>query len=161
MTDETRFERWAVVWSWLFPAIYLAHIAEEFWGGGGYSAYVARTRGVTLSPVRFLVLTGLGWALIVVGIILARKFKFTQWLMVCLSTVVAANGLSHTINSVIRAQYNPGLISGLLIFIPLGMATLVYLKRRMQGRRYFVALLVGIAIQGVVSLLAQSGGRSP
>jgi hypothetical protein len=71
---------------------------------------------------------------------------------------VFINGLSHTIKTILGAAYNPGVVSGLLIFIPLGAAMLIYLKRRMRGRRYYGAMLVGAAIHGVISLLALSGG---
>jgi hypothetical protein len=90
--------------------------------------------------------------------VLASKLKFSQWLMVCMATALLLNGLSHTINAVVRAEYNPGLVSGLLIFIPLGVIVLARLKGRMRGRRYFGALLVGVLINGVVLWLALGGG---
>jgi hypothetical protein len=145
------------VWLWLFPVVYLLHVAEEYWGGGGFSAYVARTRGVNLSPAKFLMMNGLGWTLMIVGLFLATRLKFSQWLMVCLATAFLINGLSHTINAVLRAEYNPGLISGLLVFIPLGAVVLPRLKGEMRGRRYFGALLTGALINGVVLWLALGG----
>ncbi|MDQ3172961.1 MAG: hypothetical protein M3Q91_04515 [Acidobacteriota bacterium] len=39
---------------------YLLHIAEEYWGGEGYSAYLLKLRGVQLSPTRFLVVQAIG-----------------------------------------------------------------------------------------------------
>jgi Protein of unknown function with HXXEE motif len=159
MTSETGYDRATIIWLWLFPLTFLVHIAEEYWGGEGFSAYLARARGVQLSPTRFLVMNGIGWVLMIVGVILARKLGFAQWLLVCLGMVVMGNGLSHTINTLVTGEYNPGVISGLLIWIPLGAATLLRLKKEMQGRRYWVALAVGIAIQGVVALMALTGGK--
>jgi hypothetical protein len=159
MVDESYAEKTVRVWLWLFPAVYLLHIAEEYWCGGGYSAYVARTSGVNLSPTKFLVLNGVGLALTIMGALLARRLGFSEWLLVCLATVVLINGLSHTIITVLRTQYNPGFVSGLLIFIPLGTATLLLMKRSMRARRYFGALAVGVAIHACISLLALSGGQ--
>jgi hypothetical protein len=159
MPNKTSADSLVTIWLWLFPALYLLHIAEEYWGGGGYSAYVARTNGVNLSSTKFLVLNGIGWALATVGVCLARRLGFSQWLLTCLVTVAFVNGLTHTITAVSRVEYNPGLVSGLLIFIPLGAAILIYLKRRMRGRRYFGAVLAGAAIHAVISLLALSGGH--
>ena len=160
MTSDTRPDRPALTWLlWLFPLTFLIHIAEEYWGGGGFSAYLARARGVNLSPTKFLVMNGIAWALMLLGVVLARKLRFSQWLLVCLSTVVLINGLSHTINTIVTGEYNPGVVSGLLIWIPLGLATLFRLKKEMQGRRYWIALAVGVAIHGVVTLTALTGGK--
>jgi hypothetical protein len=159
MTDETRSDKSVTLLPWLFPVTYLIHIAEEYWGGGGFSAYMARERGVNLSPSRFLLMTGLGLALIVLGVLLARRYKFSHWLVVCLGALVLGNGLSHTVNGVASRGYNPGLVSGLLIWIPLGLVAIFYLKRKMAARRYWTALAVGVGIQVIVALLARSGGK--
>ena len=157
MADQTSSKASTSVWLWLFPVVYLLHVGEEYWGGSGFSAYVARTNGVNLSPERFLLMNAVGWALMIIALCLASRLKFSQWLTVCLATVFLVNGLSHTINAVARAEYNPGLVSGLLLFIPLGALTLARLKGKMRGRRYFGALLVGALISGVVLWLALGG----
>jgi hypothetical protein len=144
---------------WLFPATYLLHIAEEYWGGGGFSAYVARTRGVNLPPSRFLLMNGIGLALMALGVVLARRFGFRDWLLACYGAVTMGNGLSHTINAIVSREYNPGLISGLLIWIPLGLLTLLYLKKQMPARRFWPALAIGLGILIVVALLTLSGGN--
>jgi hypothetical protein len=161
MTDEKRYDMSVLIWSWLIPLAYLIHICEEYWGGGGYSAYMARVRGVNISSTRFLVLNSIGCGLMLLGMFLARRLKFLEWLAVCLCTVEAANGVSHTITAVVKSSYNPGLVTGLLIFIPLGAAGLYLLKKSMSRRRHLTAMAVGVGIQGVVSLLALSGGKTP
>jgi hypothetical protein len=161
MVDEIISGSMTRIRLWLFPVVYLLHIAEEYWAGGGYVAYVARTRGVNLSSTKFLVLNGIGWALMALGVSLARRLGFSEWLLVCLATVILINGLSHTITALVRFEYNPGLVTGLLIFIPLGAAILIYLSRRMSGRRYLGAMAVGACIHGVIFLLAATGGTPP
>jgi hypothetical protein len=159
MADERRSDKLKSILPWLFPATYLLHIAEEYWGGEGFPAYIARTRGTTLKPSVFLLMNGIGLALMALGVILARRYKFSDWLLACYGAVTMGNGLSHTINAVVSREYNPGLISGLLIWIPLGLLTLLYLKKRMPARRYWVALAIGLGILVVVALLALSGGN--
>lgn len=159
MAEETFAGACAALRLWLFPATYLIHVAEEYWGGGGYSAYMLRTRGVELAPTRFLVLNGIGLALMVLGVVLARQLKFSGWLGVCLATLTLANGLSHTIQTLRTSEYNPGLISGLLIWIPLGAFLLLHQRGNMRSRRYWSAFAVGAGIQVCVSLLAISGGK--
>ena len=148
-----------MIWPWLFPFTYLLHIAEEYWGGGGYSAYLSRTKGVDLTARRFLFMTGAGLVLMIVGIPLAYTFRFPQLLMIILGTVFLVNGVSHTISGMVTAKYNPGLLSGMLIWIPLGILTLVQLTGRMSAARYLTAVAVGVGIQVIVSLLSLKGGR--
>jgi uncharacterized membrane protein HdeD (DUF308 family) len=148
-----------VYWAWLFPTTYLLHLAEEYWGGDGYTRHLAQTRGVHLSRLRFLIMAALGFLLLIVGLILAQILKFPQLALVILGTVVLVNGLSHTLSSIRTRRYDPGLISGILIWVPLGMATLLQLKSTMHTSRYVTGIAIGLVIQGIVSLLVLSGGK--
>ena len=159
MADETRWAKLKSILPWLFPATYLLHIAEEYWGGGGFPAYIARTRGVNLPPSRFLLMNGIGLALMALGVVLAQRYKFRDWLLACYGAVTMGNGLSHTINAVVSREYNPGLISGLFIWIPLGLLTLLHLKQKMAPRRYWMAMAIGLTILVIVALMALSGGN--
>jgi Protein of unknown function with HXXEE motif len=146
-------------WSWLFPVTYLMHIAEEYWGGEGYPAYLLRLRGVHLSPTRFLIAQSIGVVLVLVGIYLSRRFNFLNMYLVILGAVVLVNGLTHTFTSFLNLSYGPGLITSILIWMPLGIATLVRFKGSLSDRRYWLAVLIGLGINGVVAVFALKGGR--
>lgn len=147
------------VWSWLFPITYLLHIAEEYWGGEGYSAYLLRLRGIQLSPTRFLVVHVTGLALMIVGIILARRLQFPNLLGVVLGSVVLVNGLTHTTLSLAYTEYVPGLITSILLWIPLGIATLMGLRRTMREARYWLSIALGVAINGIIELVTSRAGQ--
>jgi hypothetical protein len=161
MDNQIQSERTTAICLWLLPVIFLLHSAEEYWGGGGYSAYMGRTRGVAISPTRFIVLSSIGWSLILLGVVLARKLSFPQWLLACLGSLLLVNGLSHTARALSTTEYNPGLASALVVFIPFGAWTLVRLKPRMMNRSFWTAALVGLVIQVSVTLISLSGGRQP
>ena len=147
------------LWSWLFPTTYLFHIAEEYWGGEGYSAYLLRLRGIQLSPTRFLVVQAIGLALMTVGIILARRLRFPNLLTVILGTVVLVNGVTHTIVSLVYAEYVPGLITSIVLWIPLGVATLMKFRRTMYEARYWLCVALGVAINGIIELITSKVGQ--
>jgi hypothetical protein len=147
------------IWSWLFPATYLVHIAEEYWGGEGYSAYLLRLRGVHFSPQRFLLIQSLGVVLMVTGVILARRFGFTQMMLVIFGAIVLVNGLTHTVTSIRHEGYGPGLISCLVIWIPLGLITLFRFKGRISEGRYWTGVAIGIGVNGIIAVLTLRGGR--
>jgi len=134
-------------WLWLFPPAYLLHAIEELKG-------VRALHGINLSLKQFLALSTAAWLLLVLGILLAQKFRFPQLFGVCLGTAVFVNALSHIFNSLVIAGYDAGVISGTLIFIPLGLVTLVSLRNSMRPLRYTAGIALGLAIQGIATILA-------
>ncbi|MFN2511437.1 MAG: HXXEE domain-containing protein [Pyrinomonadaceae bacterium] len=147
------------LWSWLFPLTYLLHVTEEYWGGEGYSTYLLRLRGVQLSPTRFLVVQSVGLALMIVGIVLARRLHFPNLLSVILGSVVLVNGLTHTILSVSYTEYLPGLITSILLWIPLGIATLLRFRRTMRQARYWLGIALGVGINVIIELVTTKAGQ--
>ena len=149
----------SAIWMWLFPLTYLIHIAEEYWGGEGYCAYLYRLRGVRLSTARFLFFQSLGVVLLSLGIVLSRQLKWPRFMLALMGALVLSNGLTHSITALRDRGYGPGLVSCVLIWIPLGLVTLILLPGQMQISRYIVSALIGFAINGAVALIAIRGGR--
>ncbi len=147
------------LWSWLFPLTYLLHIAEEYWGGEGYPAYLLRLRGVYLSPSRFWLAQSIGVILVIAGIILSRRLKFYHMMLVILGAAVLVNGVTHTITSARHLSYGPGLLTSIFVWIPLGVSTLVRFKTNMSSQRYWLAVIIGTAINGAVAVITLRGGR--
>lgn len=146
-------------WSWLFPITYLLHIAEEYWGGEGYSAYLLRLRGIQLSPARFLLVQSIGLALMIMGIILARRLQFPGLLSVVLGSVILVNGLTHAILSLVYTEYVPGLITSMLLWLPLGTATLLRFRGTMREARYWLCVALGAGINVIIELVTTKGGQ--
>ncbi len=147
------------LFTWIIPFTYLIHIAEEYWGGEGYPAYIYRLRGVYLSPSRFLVAQAIGFILVVVGIALARRFHFPQMMMLILSTTVMGNALTHSYGALTTMSYNPGLLSSVLIWMPMGIFLLFRFRRAMSPQRYWLAIAIGIGINVAIAVITMRGGR--
>jgi len=144
-------------WSWIFPVTYVIHIAEEYWGGEGYSSYLLRLRGITLSPTRFLMSQAVAFALMIIGIILAKYLKFPNQMIVVLGSVVFINGVTHCVQTVGHGEYVPGLFTAILVWIPLGIATLLRFKRGMRTGSYWTSVALGVGIiLGVEILIISS-----
>jgi len=154
------YARATIFWSWLFPLSYLIHIAEEYWGGEGYPAYILRLRGVHMSTARFLAAQSVGFILVTLGVVLARRLKFLPMMLVILGTVVAVNALTHTVTALSSFIYGPGLWSSIFVWGPLGIATLIRFKSMIDDQRqYWIAIAIGIGINVVVGVLTMRGGR--
>jgi len=110
--------------------------------------------GINLSLTQFVALSSVTWLLLVGGILLARRFGFPQLFEVCLGAAVLLNGLSHILNSLWITGYDAGVVSGTVIFVPLGLATLISLRNSMPPLRYAGGIALGIVIQGIATVLA-------
>jgi hypothetical protein len=159
MTKTQASENWILLWAWLFPITYILHIAEEYFLGGGYSEYLYKLRGVHLSETRFLVSQAIGIILMAIGLVIARRLGFLRMMLVILGAVVLVNGITHTATSLTYSAYGPGLLTSLLIWLPLGVATLIRFHGLVKPKKYWIAVLIGIAINGVIAVFTMKGGR--
>lgn len=132
---------------WLFPAAYLLHIVEETRG-------VGVPNGFNLTMAQFFVYSGAAWVLLVVGVWLGRRYGFSQFIQVCLGSVFLFNGFSHLFKSARAGGFDAGVITGTLVFIPLGALALCALWGAMGRRRYMVGVALGLLMQAVATLLS-------
>jgi hypothetical protein len=145
--------------SWLFPLTYLIHIAEEYWGGEGYAAYIMRVRGVELTNARFVLAQSLGIIFMAAGILLARRFNFSHMMLIIMASIVLVNGLTHTMTSVSSRTYGPGLLSSLLIWIPFSIVCLIYFRNSISRKRYLLAIAIGLGVNVLVFVITMRGAR--
>lgn len=146
-------------WSWLFPFTYIIHIAEEYFGGEGYSAYLLKVSGVHFSPARFLIIQTLAVVLMIVGIVLARRLNFPVLMIVILGSTVLLNAVTHVVSAIREGVYGPGLITSVLIWAPLGIAALFNFRNSMNMGRYGTGLVIGLGINLVIAIITMRGGR--
>jgi hypothetical protein len=149
-------EKWVRL-GWLFPATYAVHILEEWRGGEGFPAWFSRVIGVELSVERFLALNAFALAGMTLGVALAVLFRRMHWLVVGFGAVVVLNGLAHVAASVVTRSYSPGVVSGALLWLPLGAWTLAAGRRSLSRWDFGAGVVVGLAMHAVVTLLAAFG----
>ena len=149
-------EKW-VRWGWLFPATYAVHVVEEWRGGEGFPAWFSRVMGVELSVERFLALNAYALAGMTLGVVLAALFRQMRWLLVGFGGVVLLNGLAHLAASVATSSYSPGVVSGALLWLPLGAWTLAAGRKNLSGRDFGVGAAAGLLMHVAVTLFAVSG----
>jgi hypothetical protein len=59
------------------------------------------------------------------------------------------------VHSVLVGGYNPGLISGMVMFFPLGVYTFRVMKQRMKTPRFVKTVSIGIFIHAIVTIIAK------
>ncbi len=132
---------------WLYALVYPLHVIEEVRG-------VGVLHGINLSPRAFFAFSGAAVLVLVIAIVLSQRLRFPQFLEIVLGTVVIANAISHIVNSIAIRGYDAGVITGTLLFIPLGVTTLISLRKSMRPLRYVAAAGLGLVMQGVIMIIA-------
>lgn len=152
-------ETWPAAWGWLYPATYAIHILEELWGGEGFTAWLGRVAGVELTARRFIIWNAAALLLMSAGVWLALRFRHLRWLLLASAVAFLLNALSHLAASLHTVSYSPGLLSGLLLWLPLGALTFIYYKPTLTRRGRRAGLVVGLLMHLIVVALTLLGQR--
>jgi hypothetical protein len=161
VSDKTQWSEkaWPAAWGWLYPATYAVHILEELWGGEGFTAWLGRVAGVELAARQFLIWNALALLLMAAGVWLAVRFRHLRWLLLAYGVAFTLNALSHLAASLYTVSYSPGLLTGLLLWLPLGALTLTRFRKTLTRRGRRAGLLAGLVMHCVVLLLTLLAGR--
>lgn len=141
-------------WLLLLPISYLFHLAEEWWGGEGFAAWTALAVGSPVSTTRFIVLNSMVWPLfcsLTVAAILRPKLA---WFPALFATVVLVNAALHILGSLVTSTYSPGLVTGLLFYLPVGAAAFVFSRRHATASAFRLAVFLGVLIHAIVAIIA-------
>ena len=127
------------------------HIVEEFFYPGGFMTWYRRYkpgRSTSITP-RFLVIMN-GLLLVVcydVGAMGPRPSGVALWLMVM--ALLAANAGWHVVGTMKTRSYSPGVVTGLLFYVPLAVYGYVRFVRSGQASvaTAIIACLIGASYQ--------------
>jgi len=142
-------------WPLLFPLTYLVHIAEEF--VGGFPAWAAVHLGFRLDRAAFLAINEFAWIGMLIASLAATAAAPARWLVIPLATITTVNGSAHLVASAVTRTYSPGAISGTVLWIPLGVVTLVRAFRAFPRGMCWGGIALGLALHGVVTGVALIG----
>jgi hypothetical protein len=137
-------------WAWFLPAAYAAHVIEEAFAGGGFMSWMYAGGGVRLSLTAFLGLNAAGVILLCLAAWAARRTKAYGWPLASGAAIVFVNGIWHAAICAMTRSYIPGVLTGLVVYIPVGVVVLFRMRRMLSPRLFASAIAVGFVIHGVV-----------
>jgi hypothetical protein len=73
------------------------------------------------------------------------------WLIPALGVLIAVNGLGHLAGSLATRSYSPGLIFGLILWLPLGAFALAASHRTLPQFTFWAGVGAGLLIQAAVA----------
>lgn len=148
-TCNVKWHRDVRMLGWLIVCAAALHVAEEWRGdfAGVMGRYVA---GGTW--MQFWVINAL-----FVGACLAAAWRRERWavLSVAVATLLLANTGVHVVVTAFLGKYNPGLVTALVLYLPLGILALAGWNRVLDAVHYRRGLWLGfvfLVVPGVVQL---------
>ena len=139
---------------WLFPAAYAVHILEEALGGEGFGRWIGHVIHREIGPKKFLIGNAVLWLAMVAAVGLLGQGSHAIWLAAALGAVFTVNGAGHLVGTVVTRTYSPGLVSGVLLWVPLGLATLWWAWHSGSAAAWGAGILAGLAAQAALAVLA-------
>jgi len=138
-------------WIFLFPSTYLVHIAEEYWGG--LPARAAELTGLAIPEAAFLAANGFFWILMLAAVVWTLRQPSRAPLIITLATIVTVNATLHVGGTLLTASYSPGLVSGVLLWLPLGVTALTRGFPALPQRGFRHGVLAGVLVHVLVPLV--------
>jgi len=138
------------LWTWLVPIAFTIHVVEEAFGGDGLMEWMAAGGGVDWSLVEFLGANMVGLGVLCLAAWAARRWEAWRWPLVSGVTIFIANGIWHAAICVMTRSYIPGVLTGLLLYIPVGGFVIFRLRNQIPPGVYIFAIFVGMVIHGAV-----------
>jgi hypothetical protein len=153
-----RREPWPRFWPLLLSLSYLLHLAEELWGGAGFAGWASSALSAPLTESRFVAINSVAWPIVIVICLAAVIRPTLQWPVLVVAALLTFNGVLHILGSLGTWSYSPGVVSGTLIYLPLGVTTLRWGRDKISPGAFVGALLVGVLLHAIVAAVAFGPG---
>ena len=128
---------------WLFPPAYAVHVLEQLVAGDG-----------------FLLVNAVGMVLLVAAVRRTCRDEHAGWMAIAIATLAAVNGMAHVSATLVSGRYSPGLISGVVLYIPLAALTLLRAAYQADGSTIGRGVAAGLAIQAAALVAARLLSRA-
>ena len=137
---------------WLFPLAYALHVLEEW--VGGFPEWLAAIDGDGVSRRAFILINTAAFILVIAAARAATRREEQGWLAVSVATILLVNGLLHVLGTLYTGTYSPGLVTSVILYLPLGQLALLRAWHQAASRQVAAGIFTGVALHALVSLLA-------
>ena len=143
----------ALTMTYLLLPIYMLHQFEEHYDDRfrrAVNEMIGGGREVLTSLAVFVINIAGVWAVIAASLLAAAYLNLGFGLAAVYLTLV--NAIVHLVVAVVQRAYNPGLVTGVVLFLPFGTAALVAIQRAGGGGLGYHAfgLIVGIGVHALI-----------
>jgi hypothetical protein len=142
----------------LLLASYALHILEEY--AFGFPVWAEAHTGLAFTQDVFLRLNATFFGVMTACVVAGMLFAPAQWLTLPLGTAVLINGTAHLVASFLTWSYSPGLVTGTLLWIPLGLRIIRTSRHRWRPSGVRAGIVLGIGLHVLVPLSAWLATRA-
>ena len=139
--------------AWLLPIALLTHQLEEYFGN--FPLWYSNLLNVEMSNQDFILINGFGLFFITIYC-LSYLFNKNNLILVAMGTLVFVNGITHLVISIFTLNYSPGTISGVLLFLPLGIIIYQRISPQLRSVDNIIGMAIGIVILFTASMIAMN-----
>lgn len=137
---------------WLFVPAYLIHVAEEWFAG--FPGWLQQIAGRPLPGDAFLIINAVALVLLVAAIRSATRSERSGWMAVGVATIMLVNTVAHAAGAALTRSYAPGLISAVVLYVPLGSLTMIRAVDQAARRHVARGIIAGLIVHALVFALA-------
>jgi hypothetical protein len=137
---------------WLLVAAYAAHVVEEY--VGGFPEWFAVLSGRAMPREVFLAINAIALVAMVLAARAAIRRAPLGWLAIGIATILLVNGVAHLLASVVTGTYSPGLITGVVLYLPLAQLTLLRAWHQAPPWLFWQGVGTGVIAHVAVTLTA-------
>jgi hypothetical protein len=142
---------------WLFPTTYAIHLLEEYFVLGGFPRWVRQALAIQFSDGEFLAWNGFAFVLMCVGSWLVSHDSRFRFIEIALALAVLGNALAHLLGSVLTRTYSPGLITAVVVWVPLGWTRLQKAVPVCSARGRLAGTCIGLVVMLVTLVVLVLG----
>jgi hypothetical protein len=137
---------------WLLPLAYACHILEEWFGG--FPEWLAVIVGSPLPRPAFVAINTAAMAAMILAARAATRRESHGWMAVAIATILLVNGIAHVLASLATGTYSPGLITGVVLYLPLAQLSLLRAWSQAEGADFSRGVAAGFALHALVFVIA-------
>ena len=142
---------------WLLVAAFVIHVAEEWFAG--FPQWIATVAGRPVPLEAFFLINGVALALMIAGVRAAVRRESSGWIVVAIATIALINTLAHVGGAMLTRGYAPGLISAVVLYVPLGALTMIRALDQASPVAVRRGVAVGALLHAAVFLVAFAASR--
>ena len=136
---------------WLLVIAFAIHVAEEWFAG--FPEWVARVVSRPMPVEAFFIVNGMAMLLMIAGVRAAIRSERSGWIAVTIATIAIVNTAAHLAGAILTRGYAPGLISAVILYVPLGTLTMIRARDQARGQ-VMRGVAAGVLLHAAVFVIA-------
>lgn len=137
---------------WLLVGAYAAHVVEEWFGG--FPQWFAVLAGRPLPADAFLTINAIALVVMAASAAAATRRESFGWLAIAIATIELVNGIAHLLGSIVTTSYSPGVITGVILYVPLAQLALLRAWGQVAHAFFWRGVAAGVLAHVIVTMTA-------